>query len=67
MTQQDKDIEASIASVLAEMTELRADSVTIEHHATGARARIAVQGGEHEILCELDAHGALRSARVIEL
>jgi len=67
MSQQDQTIEASIAGVLAEMTELTADSVTIEHHATGARARIAVRGGEHEIICELAPDGALRSARVIEL
>ncbi len=67
MTDLEKAAAATIAGLLAQVVTMQAETVTITPMADGSLVHILVEGGAHEIFCELDATGSLRSARVIEL
>ncbi|HLZ68246.1 MAG TPA: hypothetical protein VKQ29_18630 [Aliidongia sp.] len=58
----------AIASVLEQLPTMRVEEVTFTPSpGAGSVARVRVQGGHHEILCELSPEASLTSVRVIEL
>lgn len=58
----------AIASVLEQLPTMRVEEVTFTPSAAaGSLARVRLQGGYHEILCELSAEARVISVRVIEL
>lgn len=64
----DAKASASISKMLEHVTTMRAASVDIRSRGTdGSLAHVAIEGGGHEIICEVNADGDLVSARVIEL
>ena len=57
----------AIAHVLGQVVTMKVAGITYVPGADGGTvAHVAVEGGAHEILCELDRNGSLMSARVIE-
>jgi hypothetical protein len=63
----DPIIMAAVESMLGQIATLRVTGITYtQGQNQGTVAHVTVEGGTHEILCELTEEGQLLSARVIE-
>ena len=58
----------AIASILEQLPTMHVEEVTFTPSPeAGSLAHVRLQGGHHEILCELSAEASVISVRVIEL
>ena len=58
----------ALQSLLDQVTTMRVTGISyMPREGDGTVAHVAVEGGTHEILCELGSDGQVLSARVIEL
>ena len=58
----------ALQSALGQVVTMKVAGITYSAgEGEGTMAHVAVEGGTHEILCELGSDGQLLSARVIEM
>jgi hypothetical protein len=64
----DAAVTEALQSVLDQVVTMKVAAITYTpRDGNGTLAHVAVEGGTHEILCELGSDGQLLSARVIEM